>query len=99
MRTLIQGTLTEAFPIEEKDTYKKQQITLIVQEYDRDTGEPKKREVFQPVIFNKHIESCRAKELIGKRVIATCWIRSYEVTKDDKTFYNLNLNCSELKEA
>ena len=99
MKTLIVGTLTEAMPIEEKDSYKKQQITIIVQGYDSYTGQPLKREVFQPVIFNKHIDSCRAKDMVGKRIVATCWVRSYEVTRDDKTFYNLNLNCSEIKEA
>lgn len=99
MRTIIIGTLTEAMPVITEATYKKQQITIIVQEYDRTTGEPLKREIFQPIIFNKHIDSCKAKDFVGKRVLATCWVRSYEVTKEDKTFYNLNLNCSEIKEA
>lgn len=99
MKTVLIGTLTEVYPVEVKDTYKSQKVTIVVQEYDRDTGEPKKREIFQPVLFNKHVDSANAKTLEGKRVRATCWLRSYETEKESKTFYNLALNCSEIKEA
>jgi len=97
MKTIIIGQLTEVMPVEDKGSYKSQRITLVVQEYDRTTGEPLKREVFQPVIFNKLIDSINAKALVDKRVKATCWLRSLESTKEDKTFHNVALNCSDLE--
>lgn len=96
MKTTIIANLTEVLPVEVKETYKSQRITLMVQEFDRETGDPKPPEIFQPVIFNKFVDSINAKSLEGKRVKATCWIRSLKNEKDGKTFHNLALNCSAL---
>ena len=99
MKTIIVGKLTNIEPIQDKGSYKSQRIRIEVQEYDSTTGEPKKHEIFEPVIFNKMIDSINALNFKDKRVRATCWLRSLESSKDEKTFYNIALNCSEIKEA
>lgn len=97
MQTFIVGELTEVMPVEVKDNYKSQKITIIVKEFDRNTGEPKAHEVFPATIFNKQIDAINAKSMEGKRVRATMYLRSLTNEKDNKTFYNLALNCVKIE--
>ncbi len=97
MQTFIIGELTEVLPVEVKDNYKSQKITIIVKEFDRNTGEPKAHEVFQATIFNKQIDAINAKNMEGKRVRATMYLRSLTNEKEGKTFYNLALNCVKIE--
>jgi hypothetical protein len=97
MKTILIGKVTEVKAIETKDSYSSQRITILVQEFDQSTGEAKDPQIFPVTIFNKKIKELAAEQYQGKRVKATCWLRSLTSIKDDKTFYNIVLNCTNIE--
>lgn len=99
MKTLIIGNLTKVEEIKTKDTYSSQNIEITVQEYDTSTGTAKEPQVFPITIFNKKIAELKAPEHLGKNVHASCWLKSLKNDKEGRTFYNVALNCTSLKQV
>lgn len=98
MRILIIGKLSKVGDVQVKSNYKFQEVQISVTEYDPMTGEAQPPEVYPALIFNDKIDKLKADIFAGKKVQATCWTRSIEKEHNGKTFYNIALNCSDIKE-
>lgn len=99
MKLQVIGVLKEVTPVETKESYKFQHIRISQIGYNQETGEALPEEVYEATIFNKKVEELNVDSYIGKRVLATCWTRSLPREHAGKTFYNLALNCSDIKEV
>ena len=97
MKTISIGKVCDVKEIEQKNDYSSQRLNILVQEFDQSTGEKKDAQIFPVTIFNKKIKEISAKDYEGKRVKATCWLRSLTSTKEDKIFYNIALNCTNIE--
>ncbi len=96
MKTTIIGNLTHVGEIQTKESYSSQALEITVQEYDHNSGSAKEPQIFPITIFNKKIAELKPAEMLGKRVVAGCWLKSIKKDKDDKVFYNIALNCTTL---
>lgn len=99
MKLNIVGKLTQVFEVVNKETYSYQVIQITQTGYNQQTGEPLEPEVYEATIFNKKIKEINALQFAGKKVLATCWTRSTAKEHNGQTFYNINLNCSDIKEV
>ena len=99
MKTTLIGKVQNVSEITTKENYSAQNFEVVVQDFDQGTGEPKPEQVFPVTIFNKKIAELRTQEFIGKRVAVTCWLRSIKNDKTEKTFYNIALNATAIKEV
>lgn len=99
MKLQIVGKLSQVGEVQIKENYKFQEIQVSVIEYDRESGDPLPAEIYPALIFNKNIDKLSAKDFAGKMVHTTCWTRSIAKEHDGRTFYNLVLNCSDIKEV
>ena len=92
MKTILIGKLIDVQEIEVKNNHSQQRCNIFIQEFDPSTGEKKDPQIFPVMFFNKKIKECNPKEFEGKKVKVTCWLRSLASTKEDKTYYNIALN-------
>lgn len=99
MKLAIVGKLSLVGEIQQKENYKFQEIQISVIEFDKASGDPLPPEIYPALIFNKKIDEIKASKHIGKMVNATCWTRSMAKEHNGTTFYNLALNCSDIKEV
>jgi len=98
-KTTITGVVTEIDPIETKTDYSSQTFRIMVQEFDSESGKPRKPEIFPVTIFNKKIKEMDLAMFFNKRVRCVCYLKSVAKEKDGKTFYNLLLNGNSIEEA
>ena len=98
-KTTIIGLLTEVDPIETKENYSSQQIRILVQEFDSETGKPREAQVFPITFFNKKIKEFNFTVLKDKKVKCSAYLKSITREKDGKTFFNILLNGSSIEEA
>lgn len=99
MQTFITGKLALVGEIETKPNYSSQRLEILVREFNPDNGEFKGGQTFPITIFNKKIGEINAKELVGKHVVAKCYIKSLQSVKEGTTYNNLALNAVSVKEA
>ena len=97
MKTILIGKVIDVKEIETKDSYSSQSFSILIQEFNQETGEKKDPQNFPVKVFNKKIKEISAKDYEGKRVKATCWLRSLTSIKEDKIFHNIALNCTNIE--
>ena len=97
MKTILIGKVVDVKEIETKENYSSQSFNILVQEFDPGTGEKKDAQIFPVKVFNKKIKELAVKEYEGKKVKATCWLRSLTSVKETNTFYNIALNCTDIE--
>lgn len=97
MRLSVKGILSEVDNPQKKDSIEYQYVLIEFPIRDNFTGELKFTEYYPCVIFNENIDSCKAKELQGQKVVADCYLNSYEVEREGKKFRNLRLKVNSLK--
>lgn len=98
MRLEIKALLHSAQDVESKDSLKFQYILLERPIHDQFTGEKIRTDFYPATIFNEKINSKDVEKLIGKKVTCVCYLNSQESKTEDKTYYNLRLKVTELKE-
>ena len=98
-KTTIIGVITEVDPIEKKENYSSQQVRVLVQEYDSETGKPRDPQVFPVTFFNKKIKECAPEQFKDKKVRVTAFLKSVMKEKDGRAFFNVLLNGGSIEEA
>ena len=91
MKIVIQAILQKVDDVQVKDDLKYQYVSLERPVRDNFSGELLFTDHYPATLFNDAIDKCKAKDLEGQKVVATCYLNSQKATKDEKTFYNLRL--------
>lgn len=98
-KTTIIGVLTEVDSIQAKESYSSQQVRVLVQEFDPESGKPREAQVFPVTFFNKKIKECNPVAFKDKKVRVTAYLKSVMKDTDKGVFYNILLNGASLEEA
>lgn len=98
MRLVIKAILKDVEEIVLKENLRFQYILLEKPIYDQFEGQLMRTDYFPATLFNDKIDNIDAINLLGKKVECVCYLNSQEVKKDDRTFHNLRLKVTEMKE-
>ncbi len=97
MRIQFKAKLSEVSEVIETDNHRRQRIILNVPVYDTFTGEKIRDQIFPAAILNQNIEKLQAEDKLAEIVQCVCFLGSFKTEKDDKIYWNLSLNCIEMK--